>query len=156
MPSLRSAALLVYRRRGGLEFLLAHPGGPYWRNRDLGAWSILKGLIEEREEGASAARREFAEETGLEAPRDLEPLTPRRQPSGKLVLPWMAEADLDLSQARSALFDLEWPPRSGRWAQYPEVDEVAYFGLVEALAKIHSGQAAILQEAAERLRGQIS
>jgi predicted NUDIX family NTP pyrophosphohydrolase len=153
MSSLRSAALLVYRQRAGqIEFLLAHPGGPYWRRRDAGVWSIPKGLIETGEDAAAAARREFCEETGLAAPEALEALTPCRQPSGKLVLTWLAEADLNVSRARSNLFELEWPPGSARRLQYPEVDRMAYFGLARALEKILAGQAPILREAADRIR----
>ena len=148
----RSAGLLVYRFRGGkLEVLLAHPGGPYWRGKDLAAWSIPKGLIGPGENELDAARREFAEEVGLPLPGEAQPLTPCRQPGGKLVLAWMIEADLDLSKAQSELFEMEWPPRSGRLAAFPEVDRVAYFNLEEALTKIHKGQRPILIEAAGRL-----
>lgn len=145
----RSAGLLIWRRRAvGPEFLLAHPGGPYWRGKDTAAWSIPKGLIEPDEDPLAAARREFVEETGLPVPEIGRPLTPCRQPGGKLILAWLAEADLDLAAFRSGLFEMEWPPRSGRMAEFPEVDRVAYFGLDEALTKIHGGQRPILAEAA--------
>jgi predicted NUDIX family NTP pyrophosphohydrolase len=144
----RSAGLLVYRQRGSApEFLLAHPGGPYWRGKDEAAWSIPKGLIEPDEDPLAAARREFAEETGLAVPEAARPLTPCRQPGGKLVLAWLAEADLDLTGFHSGLFDMEWPPRSGRTVEFPEVDRVGYFALTEALTKIHRGQKPILEEA---------
>jgi len=146
---IRSAGLLAYRRQGPQpEFLLAHPGGPYWRGKDAAAWSIPKGLIEPDEDPLAAARREFAEETGLAVPKAARPLTPRRQPGGKLVLTWLAEADLDLAGFNSGLFEMEWPPRSGRTAEFPEIDRVAYFALTEALTKIHRGQKPILEEAA--------
>jgi len=154
MPIVQSAALLVWRWRDDRpEFLLAHPGGPYWRRRDAGAWSIPKGLIEGDEDPLAAARREFAEETGLAPPDQLESLKPQRQPSGKIVLAWLGQADLDVTQAQSGLFEMEWPPRSGRRTQFPEVDRVAYFFLEEALVKILAGQAPILIEAAERIGG---
>ena len=145
----RSAGILVYRRRGGSpEFLLAHPGGPYWRGKDAAGWSIPKGLIEPDEDPLAAARREFTEETGLAAPEPVRPLTPCRQPGGKVVLAWLAEADLDLTGFQSGLFEMQWPPRSGRTAEFPEVDRIAYFALTEALTKIHRGQKPILEEAA--------
>jgi predicted NUDIX family NTP pyrophosphohydrolase len=145
----RSAGLLIYRWRGpAAEFLLAHPGGLYWRGKDAAAWSIPKGLVEWDEDPLAAARREFAEETGLAVPEAARPLTPCRQPGGKLVITWLAEADLDLAGFHSGLFKMEWPPRSGRTVEFPEVDRVAYFVLTEALTKIHRGQRPILEEAA--------
>jgi predicted NUDIX family NTP pyrophosphohydrolase len=149
---LRSAALLVWRSGAqGPEFLLAHPGGPYWRGKDEGAWSIPKGLIEAGEEGSRAAAREFEEEVGLAPPGPALPLSSCRQKSGKLILTWMAQADLDLSAARSETFEMVWPPRSGQMRRFPEVDQVAYFPLEEALKKVHLGQRPILIEAAERI-----
>ena len=149
-----SAALLVWRRReGGPQFLLAHPGGPFWRNRDEGAWSIPKGLVETGEDQRAAALREFQEETGLPPPLILEPLSPCRVRSGKTVLAWLGEADLDLSAARFGLFEMEWPPRSGRRMRFPEIDRLAYFPLAEALAKLVPGQRPIVLEAAGRLDG---
>lgn len=148
----RSAGLLVYRRRDDEPaFLLAHPGGPYWRAKDLGAWSIPKGLVEDGEEALVAAQREFREEVGLEVGGDMRPLTPCRQKAGKLVLAWMIEADLDLSRAKSGLFEMEWPPRSGTTERFPEVDRVAYFGLAEALERILVGQRPFLLEAVARI-----
>lgn len=149
---LESAALLVWRRtHDGPQFLLAHPGGPYWRGKDDGAWSIPKGLVADGETSQAAARREFGEETGLEPPTDLAPLTPRRITRDKRLTPWLAYADLDLTAFASQTFDLVWPPRSGRMTQFPEIDKVAWFSPSQALVKIARGQAPILVEALERI-----
>jgi predicted NUDIX family NTP pyrophosphohydrolase len=148
----QSAGLLVYRRGpAGVEFLLAHPGGPFWARRDAGAWSIPKGEIGEGEETLSAARREFGEEVGQSVEGDFRPLTPLRQRSGKVVHAFMVEADLDLSSFRSNLFEMEWPPRSGRIQTFPEIDRVAWFGPQEALERIVPGQSGFVREAAARL-----
>lgn len=148
----RSAGILVYRRTSdGVEFLLAHPGGPFWARKDEGAWSIPKGLVDPGEELCAAAVREFEEETGLEVQGELAELTPLKQKGGKLVFAWLAEADLDLSRFRSNRFEMEWPPRSSRRASFPEIDRVAYFDPGAALAKILPGQAPFIQEARERL-----
>jgi len=137
----------------GPEFLLAHPGGPFWARRDAGAWSIPKGLIEPDEDPLAAARREFREEIGLEVDGAFERLADRRLKSGKTVLCWLVEADLDLARFRSNTFELEWPPRSGRRITAPECDRAAYFPLAEALAKILAYQSGFLEEAAGRLSG---
>lgn len=152
MPE-KSAGLLVYRRApdGGVAFLLAHPGGPFWARRDEGAWSIPKGLIAEGEESLAAARREFAEEVGQAVAGDFAPLTPLRQKSAKVVHAWLVEADLDLAGFRSNLFEMEWPPRSGRTQAFPEIDRVGWFAPQEALLKILPGQAGFLREALARL-----
>ena len=143
----KSAGILLYRRNGSrLEVLLGHPGGPFWKNRDLGAWTIPKGEIGEGEDPYAAARREFIEETGV-IPGELgAPLTPRRQPSGKTVHVWAVEGDCDAQAVRSNAFTLEWPPRSGRHAEYPELDRAAWFPLDEARRRILPGQAPFLSE----------
>lgn len=147
-----SAALLVYRREGGsIEFLLAHPGGPYWRSRDMAAWSIPKGLMEPGENPLSAARREFAEETGMCPGGSFFPLPAVRQKGGKLVSTWLVEADLDLAGFRSNLFELEWPRGSGRVRTYPEIDRLAYMSPTEAMEKILTSQRPILTAALSRL-----
>lgn len=152
MVSSQSAGLLVYRRRGAaVEFLLAHPGGPFWARRDEGAWSIPKGLVGEGEESLAAARREFAEETGQAVDGDFVPLAPQGLKSGKTIHAWMVQADLDLANFESNLFEMEWPPRSGRMASFPEIDRVAYLAQELALAKIFPGQAGFLHEALQRL-----
>jgi predicted NUDIX family NTP pyrophosphohydrolase len=151
-PPLRSAAILAYRLRpAGAEFLLAHPGGPFWARRDLGAWSVPKGLIEDGEDELAAAVREFGEETGIAVHGRFERLADRRQKGGKLVLCWMVEADLDLSAFRSNTFEMEWPPRSGRTIHAPECDRAEYFPIAEALEKILEAQRGFIQEAVARL-----
>jgi predicted NUDIX family NTP pyrophosphohydrolase len=149
-----SAGLLVYRRTGAgdVEFLLAHPGGPFWKNRDEGAWSIPKGLIGEGEDILAAARREFVEETGHAVEGDFQPLAPLRQKSGKMVHAWLVEADLEPESFRSNLFEMEWPPRSGRTQAFPEIDRVSWFAPEAALAKILPGQSGFVREATAKLR----
>ncbi|WP_374514898.1 NUDIX domain-containing protein [Brevundimonas sp.] len=150
--AIASAGLLVHRSGpDGPEVLLAHPGGPFWRGRDVAAWSIPKGLPEPGETLEAAALREFREETGLSPPRPEIALRPVRS-GGKIVHCWMAAADLDLTGFRSGLFELEWPRGSGRTALFPEVDAVAWFGRADALVRIHAGQRPILEEAFARLR----
>ena len=147
-----SAGVLAWRRgAAGVEFLLVHPGGPFWANKDVAAWSIPKGLVEPGEEGWAAARREFAEELGQPIDGDAQPLTPCPTSGGKLVLAWLVEADPDPTTLKSNLFEIEWPPRSGRRAAFPEVDQAAWFDHTTALWKVHKGQQPILREAAARL-----
>jgi predicted NUDIX family NTP pyrophosphohydrolase len=148
-----SAGVLAWRRgEAGPEFLLVHPGGPYWAKKDEAGWSIPKGLVDEGEETWAAARREFAEELGQSICGDPAPLAPCPTPGGKLVLAWLVEADVDLSAISSNEFEMEWPPRSGRHARFPEVDRAAYFDANTALWKIHKGQRPILADAVSRLR----
>jgi predicted NUDIX family NTP pyrophosphohydrolase len=147
-----SAGVLAWRRgAGGVEFLLVHPGGPYWAGKDEAAWSIPKGLVEPGEAGWAAARREFAEELGQPIDGAAEPLAPCPTSGGKLILAWLVEADLDVTAPKSNLFEMEWPPRSGRRAAFPEVDRAAWFDPATALWKAHKGQRPILREAAQRL-----
>ena len=150
-----SAGVLVWRRtRGGPEYLLVHPGGPFWRGKDAAGWSIPKGLAEPGEDLWAAAAREFEEELGQPIAGPGAPLTPCRLPGGKWVHAWLVEADLDLSALRSNTFELEWPPRSGRMQAFPEVDEAAYVPAAQALVKIHKGQRPILEEAIARTAAQ--
>jgi predicted NUDIX family NTP pyrophosphohydrolase len=147
-----SAGILVVRRRiEGPEFLLAHPGGPFWTGRQDHVWSVPKGLAYGGEPLIQTARREFFEETGLSAPTIGASLTPLKQPGGKIVHAWLAEADLDLAPFRSNDFTLVWPPRSGRVQTFPEVDQIAYFPLAQAALRILPGQAPFLAEAASLL-----
>jgi predicted NUDIX family NTP pyrophosphohydrolase len=148
-----SAGVLAWRRGpDGPQFLLVHPGGPYWAGKDAAAWSIPKGLVEEGEAGWTAASREFAEELGQPIAGEPAPLSPCHTAGGKLILAWLVEADLDVSVVRSNLFEMEWPPRSGRRASFPEVDRAAWFDAEAALAKVHKGQWPILSEAISRLK----
>jgi predicted NUDIX family NTP pyrophosphohydrolase len=148
-----SAGLLLYRRRGDrVEVLLAHPGGPMWAKRDAGAWSVPKGEIEGGEEALAVARREFEEETGQQPPvGDCLPLGEVRQKSGKVVLAWACEGDLDPAVARSNTFPLEWPPGSGSLVDTPEVDRVDWFSPEEARTKLKPAQAELVDRLLERL-----
>jgi predicted NUDIX family NTP pyrophosphohydrolase len=148
-----SAGLLVYRMTtAGPEFLLVHPGGPFWKNKDTAAWSIPKGLIEEGEDPWIAALREFAEETAQAIGSSGIALKPCRVSSAKTVHAWLVEADLDVGAFRSNTFEIEWPPKSGLRVAFPEVDRAAYFEGPTALVKIHRGQRPLVVEAIERLR----
>ncbi len=150
--AVRSAGILLYRRRGGvLEVLLVHPGGPFWARRDVGAWSLPKGEYEPGEDPLAAARREFAEELGVEPPEgQIDELGQVRQKSGKVISAWALEGELDAGLVISNTFALEWPPRSGRIAQFPEIDRAEWFGLPEARAKLNPAQVELL-ERLERL-----
>jgi predicted NUDIX family NTP pyrophosphohydrolase len=139
-----SAGVLVYRRRTRLEVLLVHPGGPFWAKKDAGAWSIPKGEFGEGEDPLTAARRELAEETGLVVDGELRPLGSVKQAGGKVVHAWALEGDLDADAIRSNTFSMEWPPRSGRMQQFPEVDRAAWFGIDEARVKLLKGQLPLL------------
>ena len=140
-----SAGLLLYRRpRGGLELFLAHPGGPFWRGRDLGAWTIPKGLVAPGEELLAAARREFEEETGI-APREpFLPLGSVRQKAGKVIHAWAWEGDADPAATVSNTTQYEWPRGSGRWVTFPEVDRCAWFDCDSAKARINQAQAELI------------
>jgi predicted NUDIX family NTP pyrophosphohydrolase len=146
-----SAGTLVYRRNRGLELLLAHPGGPYWRHKDAGAWSIPKGAVESGDLFA-CAKREFNEETGLTATGDFVALKPIRQKSGKTVHAFALEGDFDLSGFASNEFEMEWPPRSGKRQSFPEIDRIAYFKLATARRKILPAQRPFIDELVQRLR----
>lgn len=144
MTARESAGILLHRA-GGTEVLLVHPGGPFWRRKDAGAWSIPKGEVEDGEAPRAAALREFAEETGTRLPDGaLEPLGSVKLKSGKLVHAFAAAGDLDPDAIVSSTFELEWPPRSGRLQQFPEVDRAGWFGLDEAREKLNPAQAAFI------------
>jgi predicted NUDIX family NTP pyrophosphohydrolase len=149
----RSAGLLLYRfTADGLEVLLAHPGGPFWAKKDQGVWSVPKGEYDEGSDALEAARREFGEETGLRIPAgEPWPLGEVTQRSGKRVLAWALEGDLDLTGAVSNTFEMEWPRGSGRLAQFPEVDRVEWLLLDLALAKILPAQAPFLERLLQAL-----
>jgi predicted NUDIX family NTP pyrophosphohydrolase len=151
-----SAGLLLFRRRkGGLEVLLVHPGGPFWSRKDQGAWSIPKGGHEPGETPLDAARREFTEETGFLAEGPFLPLTPVRQAGGKVVTAWAVEGDFDASAAHSTTFTMEWPPKSGRQKEFPEVDRAAWFPLDVAAEKILSGQRPLLYQLRDVVAGDL-
>jgi predicted NUDIX family NTP pyrophosphohydrolase len=146
----RSAGILMYRRRDGeLQVLLGHPGGPFWAKKDAGAWSIPKGEIDEGEDPLAAAKREFAEETGLRPDGELVALTPIRQKGGKLVLAWAIEGDCDAWAIESNVFSMEWPPKSGKMAEFPEIDRAEWFSLDEARRRINPGQLPFIEELQE-------
>ncbi len=145
MARAHSAGILLYRRRaGGAEVLLVHPGGPFWARKDAGAWSIPKGEIDPGESPRAAAIREFAEELGVEATGVLIPLAPVTQSRNKTVHPFAMEGDFDPASLRAAVLSIEWPPRSGTFRAFPEVDRAEWFPLGEARRRILRGQAAIL------------
>ena len=146
-----SAGLLAFRRKNGLEVLLAHPGGPFWAKKDDGAWTIPKGLIEPGDEPLATARREFKEETNLNAIGNVIALDPVIQKSGKVVHAWAVEADLDLAAFVSNTFEIEWPPKSGLRRSFPEVDRIAYFALPMAMTKIIAYQQPLLRELQQRV-----
>lgn len=137
----------MYRCRGDrVEVFLVHPGGPFWVNKDLGAWSIPKGEFEPPEEALSAAQREFEEETGFKARGPFISLTPVRQKNGKIVDAWACEGDCDPADLKSNMFAMEWPLHSSRRQEFSEVDRAGWFGLEEAGRKILPGQSAFLEE----------
>ncbi len=149
VSSKASAGLLVYRRhRGELQVLLVHPGGPFWAKRDAGAWSIPKGEVDPAERLLDAACREFHEETGFTVAGEFLQLAPARQRSGKVIHAWAVEGDCDPALLRSNTFSLEWPPRSGKKREFPEVDRAAWFPVPDALQQIVPGQAGLVRELA--------
>lgn len=153
MPSKISAGLILFRRRSGsIEVLLAHPGGPFWAGKDEGAWTIPKGEPEDGEDVLAAARREVEEETGARPDGTFIALDPVRQHSGKTVYAWAVESEFDPAALRSNLFEMEWPPRSGRRQSFPEVDRAEWFTFEVAARKILSGQAPLLRQLEERVR----
>ena len=144
---MKSAGILLYRfREGVLQVLLAHPGGPFWAKKDAGAWTIPKGEIGDSEEPLAAARRELREETGLDLDGEFIALAPVRQKSGKWVHAWALEGDCDPAAIRSNTFSVEWPPRSGKQREFPEIDRAAWFTIPEAREKILAAQAGFLDE----------
>ncbi len=144
----KSAGILLYRfdTVKKLEVFLVHPGGPFWKEKDSGAWTIPKGEFSDTEEPLAAAVREFKEETGTLVSGYFKPLTPVKQNGGKLVFAWALEGMLDAETIQSNTFKIEWPPRSGKWQQFPEVDKGGWFYLEEARQKINAAQLAFLAE----------
>jgi predicted NUDIX family NTP pyrophosphohydrolase len=147
-----SAGLLLYRvRRDALEFLLVHPGGPFWKNKDAGAWTIPKGEIDDNEDPLTAAIREFEEELGFKPSGPFVELTPVKQKGGKIVHAWAFAGDCDPTQIKSNTFSMEWPPKSGKQAEFPEVDRAEFFSVEAAKTKINPGQIPLLEELQRRV-----
>ena len=143
----QSAGIVLYRNpSSALEIFLVHPGGPFWESKDLGAWSIPKGEFAENEEPLAAAIREFEEETGYKVDGGFRELLPVKQKSGKLVRAWALEGSIDEKNIKSNTFNLEWPPRSGKFMQFPEVDKGEWFGVDSALQKINASQAGFITQ----------
>lgn len=149
----RSAGLLVYRKKADLvEVFLVHPGGPFWKGKEAGAWSIPKGEFSDEEEPLAAAQREFTEETGQSVAGDFLPLNAVRQKSGKVVYAWAIEAEVDADNIVSNTFRQEHPYKSGKWITIPEVDKAAWFNIEEAKMKINPAQAALLGDLLNKLQ----
>ncbi|MGO9422358.1 NUDIX domain-containing protein [Roseiarcus sp.] len=154
MPKTSAGIVLFRRRPPGVEVLLVHPGGPFWTKKDEGTWSIPKGEVGPGEDLLAAAKREFREETGAVAEGAFLDLGTVKQPSGKLVAAWASEGVFDPASLTSEHFTMEWPPRSGKSAAFPEVDKAEWFDLETAKRKILKGQRPILDALAERLKGE--
>ncbi|QKJ30005.1 NUDIX domain-containing protein [Mucilaginibacter mali] len=149
----QSAGILAYRVNDDvLEVFLVHPGGPFWKNKDAGAWSIPKGEFNDNEEPLSAARREFEEETGQSIAGDFIELKPVKLKSGKTVYAWAVAAEVDENSIQSNTFELEWPPRSGKMIQVPEIDQAGWFDVPAAMEKINPAQMALIDELAKLLK----
>jgi len=140
MPKQAAGILLFRRGPSGLQVLLAHPGGPLWARKDYGAWTLPKGQFTDGELPLDAACREFEEEMGSAPGGEFQPLGTLKQPSGKIIHAWAAESDFDCAKVKSNLFEMEWPPKSGRKAEFPEVDRAGWFSIEEARRKILKGQ----------------
>lgn len=149
----KSAGILLFRFRDkSLEFLLVYPGGPYWVNKDPGAWSIPKGEFEDVEDPFMAAWREVREELGVWPEGEFIPLTPVKQKSNKVIYAWALQYDIDTASISSNTFEIIWPPGSGIKKQFPEVDKAAWFGIEEALQKINPGQSGLIKELVQKLQ----
>jgi len=149
----KSAGILLYRfQKDGVEVFLVHPGGPFWVNKDKGSWSVPKGEYNDDEDALKAAQREFQEETGLSIQGNFIELGEVRQPSGKRVMVWALENDQDVENIRSNTFQLEWPPKSGKMQEFPEVDRGGWFSLPEARQKILKGQISFLDKLEEKIK----
>ncbi len=151
MPKL-SAGLLMFRRANtGIEVLLVHPGGPFWQKKDIGSWSVPKGEYEKGEDPLEAAKREFEEETGVAPRGDFISLEEVKQSSGKVIAVWALEGNCSAEQVRSNTFQMEWPPRSGKLQEFPEVDRAGWFSLEEARDRISKGQVSFIEKFINRL-----
>jgi predicted NUDIX family NTP pyrophosphohydrolase len=149
-----SAGILLYRRqKGDVNVFLVHPGGPFWAKKDEGAWSIPKGEYEVGEDPLAVAKREFQEETGFEISGLFRPLTALKQPSGKIISAWAVEGDIDPTTLTSNTFTLEWPPKSGKIREFPEVDRGDWFDLPTARMKLLAGQRAFVDQLERSILG---
>jgi predicted NUDIX family NTP pyrophosphohydrolase len=149
----QSAGILLYKKASNEIFvLLAHPGGPYWKNKDAGAWSIPKGEFTNEENALDAAIREFEEEIGTKISGDFIELQPVKLKSGKTIYAWALEQDLDTSTVKSNEFEIEWPPKSGKTISIPEIDKAEWFPVAEALEKINAAQGDFIKQLVERIR----
>jgi predicted NUDIX family NTP pyrophosphohydrolase len=147
-----SAGILLFRREPeGVQVMLVHPGGPFWARKDAGAWSIPKGLADEGEDLLGAAKREFLEETGKAIDGEFMDLGAHKQPGGKTVVAWAHEGDFDPALLKSNTFSIEWPPHSGRMAEFPEVDKSGWYSIDAALEKATHGQRPIIAALADKL-----
>ena len=143
----QSAGILLFRRKNNcIEFFLVHPGGPFWQKKDLGVWTIPKGEFADEEEALDAAKREFKEETGTNLSGNFMKLTPVRQKAGKLIYAWAFEGDVDASDIVSNSFKIEWPPKSGRYREFPEIDKAQWFSEHESKEKINPAQIELINE----------
>ena len=143
----KSAGILLYRRtKSKLEIMLVHPGGPFWKNKDEGSWSIPKGEFADDENALDAAKREFEEETGFSCNGDFLELKSVKQKSGKMVFAWALEKDVDTSKVKSNEFEMEWPPKSGKQQRFPEIDRAQWFSADEAKQKINASQSTFINE----------
>ena len=149
----QSAGILLYKlEQKELRVLLVHPGGPFWTNKDEGAWTIPKGELDENEDELSAAIREFKEETGISLSGQFIALTPVKQKSGKIILAWALEGDMNPAKLSSNTFEVEWPPRSGKKKSFPEIDKAAWFNVQEAVQKINPAQVTLITELEGKLQ----
>ena len=154
MTSKQSAGILLFRKnKSGLEVFLVHPGGPFWKNKDEGVWSIPKGELNENEESLQAAIREFFEETGVLVSGDFIPLNPALLKSGKKVFAWALEQDIDAENLVSNNFEMEWPPKSGKMQSFPEVDRGEWFTAAQAEKKINGRQVDFINELVNKILG---
>lgn len=145
-----SAGILLFRRSGkDVEVFLVHPGGPFWASKDAGAWSIPKGEYEPAEDPLAAARREFAEETGFALSGEFIELAPQKQAGGKVVRAWALEGNCDPAKVVSNTFSLEWPPKSGKYVDFPEIDRAAWFSISDSKTKILKGQLGFIEQLAD-------
>ena len=149
----KSAGILLYRKKDrNLEVFLVHPGGPFWKGKENGTWSIPKGEFQDNEDALVAAKREFEEETGMSLEGDFIELKAIQQKGGKLVYAWAVEGEIDADKIVSNTFEQEWPYKSGKWQTHPEVDKAAWLSIEKAKEKINPAQAALIDDLVEKLK----